>query len=249
MTAPPPPAIVAPPPSIGPRTDPLSPTDGTTGRTIASAARWRRTSRSNAAHAAQRSRCPRTTPRRGSARVPRRQVAADLGAGRVAGGARAQQALTGLEDERLDLLAAHRQHLRDLGVRVVAHLEEDERGALVVGQAVQIGDEVAQVGALLDGLGEAGDDARVGLLVVGRLVRPAGAQDGQAAVARDRVQPRLERDRRRAVTGQRPVGGREGVLEGVLGLLLAREQVPAEREQPAVMAVVDGLERGGRARR
>ena len=40
------------------------------------------------------------------------------------------------------------------------------------------------------------------------------------------------------------VGRRERVLDGVLGLLGRADHVAAEREDPAVMAVVDGLERG-----
>ena len=64
--------------------------------------------------------------------------------------ARAQQRLAGLEDERLDLLAAHAEHRRDLRVGLVAELEEDQRGALVVGQALQLVDQLAQVGAQLD---------------------------------------------------------------------------------------------------
>jgi hypothetical protein len=41
------------------------------------------------------------------------------------------------------------------------------------------------------------------------------------------------------------VRGDEGVLDGVLGLLEGAEHVPAEGQDPAVVAVVDGLERAG----
>jgi hypothetical protein len=43
------------------------------------------------------------------------------------------------------------------------------------------------------------------------------------------------------------VRGEERVLHSVLGLLEAREHVPAEREDRAMVAVVDGLEGGGLA--
>ena len=66
-------------------------------------------------------------------------------------------------------------------------------------------------------------------------------QHRQAAVARDRVEPSLERDLP-LVGPQRLVGGREGVLDDVLGLLARAEHVAAECEDPSVMTVVDDLE-------
>ena len=68
-------------------------------------------------------------------------------------------------------------------------------------------------------------------------------QRRQAAVAGDRVQPRAQLDVARAAA-QRPVGGGEAVLQGVLGLLAAAQHVSAEGEQAAVVAVVDDLEGG-----
>ena len=69
----------------------------------------------------------------------------------------------------------------------------------------------------------------------------ARAQGRQAAVASDGVEPRLEADRPLAGV-QGSIGGHEGVLQGVLGLLVAGQHVPAEREQAAVIAVEDELE-------
>ena len=45
------------------------------------------------------------------------------------------------------------------------------------------------------------------------------------------------------IPAQVPVGGDEHVLEGVLRLLARAEHVPAEAEEPVVVAVVDRLER------
>ena len=70
----------------------------------------------------------------------------------------------------------------------------------------------------------------------------ARAQRGQAAVAGDRVQPRLELDRLVA-RDKIAVCRHERLLDGVLGLDLRPEHVAAEREDAAVVAVVDGLER------
>ena len=66
---------------------------------------------------------------------------------------------------------------------------------------------------------------------------------------------RAERQRLRAIVyshgrssivaraaAQRPVGGGEGLLQGVLRLLATAQHVAAEREQAAVVAVVDDLE-------
>jgi hypothetical protein len=100
------------------------------------------------------------------------------------------------------------------------------------------GQQAEQLGAPLDVRGE---PVARGMPVVEGRVLAARAQDRQAAVARDRVEPGLEADR--PLTGpQRAVGGHEGVLEGVLGLLVAGEHVPAEGEQAAVIAVEDQLE-------
>ena len=71
----------------------------------------------------------------------------------------------------------------------------------------------------------------------------AGAEHRQAAVARDRVEPGAQMDV--LVRGRElAIRGHERVLDGVLGLLGGAEHVAAEGEDAAVMAVIDGLERG-----
>ncbi len=106
------------------------------------------------------------------------------------------------------------QHLSHLGVREIAHLKQDECGALVLRQVVQILEQLTQVGALLDLIAKALGarlDALFGLL-------PSRAEHRHAAVAGDRVEPDLEPDLA-VVTQQIPVGGGEGLLDGILGLL------------------------------
>ena len=121
---------------------------------------------------------------------------------------------------------------------VVAQLEEDERGALLLGQLLEVGQQAAELGAAIDIGGQA---VAGGMPVVEGHLLAARAQDRQAAVARDGEEPGLEEDRPLAAA-QRAIGRHEGVLEGVLGLLVAGEHAPAEGEQAAVIAVEDELE-------
>ncbi len=121
----------------------------------------------------------------------------------------------------------------------VARLGEDERGALVVGQLVEVAQDVAEVLAALD------DGAEMLRLRLGRVLERAlapGAQDGEAAVAGDRVEPRAQLDAL-VRADELAVGRHERVLDGVLGLLEGADHVAAEREDAAMVAVVDGLER------
>jgi hypothetical protein len=208
------------------------PAVGTKGRIAASAARCRRTSRSNSAQPEHRSTWLRRRLRRGNR----------LDARRVARRACAQQRLTRLEHESLDLLPAHAEDRRDLLVGLVSELEEDEGGPLVVRQALQLRHQLAQLGAPLDLGGRALDGARARRDRFDAGVGPARAQRGQAAVAGDRVQPRAQLDGPGAAA-QGPVRRHEAVLQGVLGLLAVPQHVSAEREQPTVVAVVDDLER------
>ena len=73
----------------------------------------------------------------------------------------------------------------------VARLREDERGALVVRQLVEVAQDVAEILPALD------DGAEMLRLRLGRVLERAlapGAQDGEAAVARDRVEPGAQLD-------------------------------------------------------
>jgi hypothetical protein len=172
------------------------------------------------------------------------ELGADLRARRVARLAAGDQRAAALEDERLHLVARHAQHGADLVVRAGAELGEHERGALVLGQAGEVGQQVAQVLAALDGAREV-----LGRRLVGRgeRVLAAPAQQREAAVAGDRVEPRAQVD---GLVGADEVAVRrhEGVLDGVLGLLGRAQHVAAEPEDAAQVAVVEHLEGGLGAR-
>ncbi len=102
----------------------------------------------------------------------------------------AQQGLASLKDERLDLLPSHAEHGCDLGMRLIAQLEQHERGALVVGQPLDVFDHFPQLLSQLNATGWAVDARMVRyrrVVTVGRFT--ARAQLRQAPVARNRVQP------------------------------------------------------------
>ena len=170
-----------------------------------------------------------------------REFLADRGAGGRAGVALGHQLGAGLEDEGLDLARGHADRRGDLGLRHAAELEQDQRGALVLGQASEVGDQFAQVGAQGDAVGEP-VERRLDVLDRDRS-RPPRGQDRLAAVAGDRVQPGLH-GLRELPGAQRPVGAQEGLLERVLAVLGVAQHVPAEREQRPVVPVVEDLEGG-----
>ena len=122
----------------------------------------------------------------------------------------------------------------------VAELEEHERAALVLRQAREVGDQLAQVGAAADVVGQA---VERGLDLVDRHggVAARGEQRA-AAVAGDREQPRPHRVGHTARL-QRAVRAHEGLLERVLAVLAVADHVAAEGEQRRVVAVVERLER------
>src|SRR5438874_3534617 len=122
----------------------------------------------------------------------------------------------------------------------VPQLGQDERRALILGEAGEIAEEVAQVGPLLD-LG--GKPLRVRLNVLERDGLAPRAQHGEAAVAGDREQPGAEGDGLLG-SGELGVGRDERLLHGIGRLLGMAEHVATERQQRPVVAVVDDLERG-----
>jgi hypothetical protein len=172
----------------------------------------------------------------------RPQLQADLVAVGLASGARGHERLAGLEDEGLDLGPRHLERERDLVVAESSELCHDQRGALVGREPAQVDDQVPQLLAPLD------DDRRLLADAVRRLGHgdlAASAEQGVAAVARDRVQPRAQVNR--LLAAHDPViGGEERVLERVLSLVAVAQEVGAEAEDGAMMTVVERLE-GGRA--
>jgi hypothetical protein len=115
---------------------------------------------------------------------------------------------------------------------------EQQRLPLVVRQARDVAEQLAQVSSPGDLVGE----AERGRLLVGELrLRAASAQHADALVARDPVEPWAH--------AQVPLGADdpaigvdEGLLDGVLRLVPGAEHVAAEREQVAVVTLVEGLE-------
>ncbi len=177
-----------------------------------------------------------STPQLPAAR--RGQLRPHLAAGQVARLAPSGQRRARLVDQRAHLVAPASDHLGDLGVVEVIELGEHERHALVVGQAGDVGQQVAQVAAPLDLLGEPG----AGRVKLPRRQLAACPQHGQAAVAGGGVQPGARVLQRFAVH-QLPVDGGERVLQRVLGLLARAEHVPAEREHAWRVPLEHRLER------
>ena len=118
-------------------------------------------------------------------------------------------------------------------------LGEHERLALVVGQPRQVAQQLAQLGAALDVRGQP-VERRLEILGRERGLAP-GREHGEAAVARDRVEPRAH-PVGRAPAGQRAVGADERLLQRVLAVLAVAEHVAAEGEQRRRVPVVQRLE-------
>ena len=131
-----------------------------------------------------------------------------------------------------------------LGDLLVAHrvdLAEQQRGALGLGQLADVGEQVAELLAVLDAL-EGGHPVHVGvgvhrvLAVRGRLAKVV-----EAAVPGDPVEPGAHGDR--ALVGDhRVVGGDEDLLEHVLGVLGGAEHLAAEAEEARLVALDQRVE-------
>jgi len=104
------------------------------------------------------------------------ELLTDLTAIGLAGVPAAHERLTRLKDKRLDLRRAHAEDHRDLVVRVRFKLSEDQRGALVLRQALQVGKQRAQVLAMLDLGAQAGCRGHEGCAVADISVLTSRAQ-------------------------------------------------------------------------
>jgi hypothetical protein len=87
--------------------------------------------------------------------VERGQALADVRARTISSLPAAHERLAGLEDQRLDLLLANSQHLCDFVMRLVAELEQHQRGALVGREPLHVLQHLAQFLAPLDLIGQA----------------------------------------------------------------------------------------------
>ena len=180
------------------------------------------------------------------ARTPRaegqREVALDVAARRVARLARLDEPDPGADQQRLDGGDAHVERLGEVRVAQALELAHEQGGALLLGQALDVGDEAPEVVAAL-GLGErVGHDRAADVEDVGRRGDRA-AELVDAAVVGHAVEPGLQRDGP-VVDAQGVVGAQEDVLEGVLGVgARAREHLADVGEEPLAVAVVDDAER------
>ena len=130
---------------------------------------------------------------------------------------------------------------RDLLVGHRVDLAQEQRRALRLGKVRDVGEQAAELVAVLDAL-----EGRGPVLVRVDVHRVDALGDGpaevvEAAVARDPVEPRARVDVPR-VGEHRLVGGDEDLLEHVLGVLARAEHVLAEGEQARLVAVDEDLE-------
>ena len=169
------------------------------------------------------------------------EVGADLDAGGVARLLGLDEADARAHQQRLD--GGHRgvQGVGQLGVGEPVELAHEQGGALLLGQALDVLHQAAQVlPAHHLGLGVVGRWARQ-LVDLGRR-RDRAAQVVDAAVVRDAVEPGAQ-GHRPVVVAQRAVGAQEDVLQDVLGVRARRSQHLARvGEQALAVAVVDGPE-------
>ena len=171
------------------------------------------------------------------------QFDADLVTGQQAGLGCLGQRHPCANEQRLHARHGRLHRLGDLLIGERVHLAQHERRFLRLGHFVDIPDQQPELLALVDLVGGAG--AVVGVVQVHRVDadRLDPAQVVEAAVAGDPVQPRSDVDR--AIVGQdRVEGGRHHLLHHVLCVLAASEQMPAEGEQPHLVARQQHLERG-----
>ena len=101
-----------------------------------------------------------------------------------------------LVHERLHLRLGHGEDTGDLALGEVAELEEDERGALLLGEPIEVADECAQVLAAPHGVGEPVEGGTALELVDRDLAVAPRREQRVAAVAGDGVQPRPQVVRR-----------------------------------------------------
>ena len=132
----------------------------------------------------------RNTPGQHAA-AHRRQPLADLGARVLPRAPPPGQPLARLEYQRLDLLFAHPEHGCDFLVRMIRELEQNECGALIVGQPLQVIEHLSEVLAPLDHVYDTLARWSISRHTVD-LDIPASAELRQAAVTGDRVQPGAE---------------------------------------------------------
>ena len=149
---------------------------------------------------------------------------------------------TRADEERLHARDRRVHRLGDLVVRERIDLAQEQRGALSLRELVHVRDDLPELLALVHRVRGAG--AAVALEDVHRVLAGVlrAPQVVQRAVARDPVEPGARVDR--TVVSEHRVERRgEDLLEDVLSVLLRAEHVPAEGQEPWLVALHQRLER------
>ena len=171
-----------------------------------------------------------------------RKPLANLRTGAFTSVAPALQPHARLENERLDLLATDPEHGRDLLVRLITELKQDERGALIGGQPLDVLDDLAQLLSTRDQARRAIDRETISAHPVAVRNLAARAQLRQTPVTRDRIQPWPQRTIAPPTT-KRLVCRYERQLQRILTRLPASQHVHAETQQRRTVPVDNLLER------
>ncbi len=171
----------------------------------------------------------------------RGQPLTDLRARVLPGVLASQEALARLEDQRLHLLSSDLQNRGDFFVRVVTQLEQHQSCALIFGKALYVLEELVQLFPALHLVGNALGERPLGHDSVHLDDRALTAKLRQAAIARDRVEPRPYGNFL-PTPEQRSIGRDERQLQRVFSRLAATEHVRTEGQEARRVAVVDGLE-------
>ena len=188
------------------------------------------------AHVAAGGRARADQPLGGFAELQAHLLAAELAR---LGGLRQRDA--GAHQQRLDGGHGRLHRVRDVFVGERVDLAQQQGGALRLRELLHVGEQLAE--ALAAKHAVAGREAVVGVVDVHRVhADGAGAsQVVERAVARDAVQPRAHVDV--ALVGEdRVEGGREDLLQDVLGVLARAEHVAHEGQQARLVAGAERLE-------
>jgi hypothetical protein len=145
-------------------------------------------------------------------------------------------------NEGLDLLATNSEHGRDLLVRLAAEFEQHQRRALIGGQPPDVLDNLAELLAARDQARRTIDRGTVSAEPVAVRNLATGAQLRQAAIARDRIQPRPQRTVTATAT-KRLVCRHQRQLQRVLAPLPASQHMHTEAEQRRTVTIENLLER------
>ncbi len=149
----------------------------------------------------------------------------------------------GAHEQRLDRGHGRLHRVRDLLVGERVDLAQQQRGALRLGQLVDVGEQLAEALAADHPSPVEMPCSAKWMSIESTPIGRGAAQVVERAVARDAVEPGTHVDL--ALVGEHRVeGGGEDLLQHVLGVLARAEHVPAERQQARLVARAERLEGG-----